>query len=480
MRAYVSLPIVFLSNLPTWQYVILGAGALAGGAALVLASRQRAFSAAVTRWLPAGVAAAMWALALYALLLRHPGGKLAAHNAYALRTFTDYYLTLPGLIAALIGFTLVAPRAFRRDPAFMATLTIFCCFFFYKIRIVTDHFWMARRFLPVILPGALMLIAAAALSTAGGGWRGARAVRPVIGLVFLSLLALHYARASGPVVRHQEYAGLIPNLERLAGSIGDNDLVVAESRDTGDDLHLFALPLAYVYARHVLVLNSARPDKPTFAAFLEWAHMRYRRVLFLGGGGTDLLSHRYGVQPLSSERFQVPEYDAPHDAYPRFVRQKEFDFGLYAFTSASPREGQWFALDVGLRDDLHVLRFHAKEVSEGRTFRWTRATSYIAVTVLHPSAREVTLWMNDGGRPSGGVPADVSVFLHNQLLGTVRAGARFTPYTLPIPPDLARRAAAFPDPVELKLVTPVWNPQRVLGGSDDRDLGVMVDRVEVR
>jgi hypothetical protein len=480
MRAYVSLPIVFLSNLPTWQYVLLGAGALAGGAALVFASRQRAFSAAVTRWLPATVAAAMWALALYALLLRHPGGKLAAHNAYALRTFTDYYLTLPGLVAALIGFTLVARRAFRHDPAFMATLTIFCCFFFYKIRIVTDHFWMARRFLPVILPGALMLIAAAALSTAGGGWRGARAVRPVIGLVFLSLLALHYARASAPVVRHHEYAGLIANIERLAGSIGDNDLVVAESRDTGDDLHLFALPLAYVYARHVLVLNSARPDKPTFAAFLEWARMHYGRVLFLGGGGTDLLSHRYGVQPLASERFQVPEYDAPHDAYPRFVRQKEFDFGLYAFTSASPREGTWFDLDVGLRDDLHVLRFHAKEVSEGRTFRWTRATSYIAVTVLQPSAREVTLWMNDGGRPPGAVPADVSVFLHNQLLGTVRAGAGFTAYTLPIPPDLARRAAAFPDPVELKLVTPVWNPQRVLGGSDDRDLGVMVDRVEVR
>ena len=70
-------------------------------------------------------------------------------------------------------------------------------------------------------------------------------------------------------------------------------------------------------------------DKAALAAFLDWARTRYRRVLFIGSGGTDLLSHRYGVRPLTSERFQVPEYDSPLDAYPRFVRQKEFDYGVY-------------------------------------------------------------------------------------------------------------------------------------------------------
>ena len=85
----------------------------------------------------------------------------------------------------------------------------------------------------------------------------------------------------------------------------------------------------------MLVLNSARPDKQAFSAFLDWARSRYRRVLFIGGGGTDLLSYRYGVQPLASERFQVPEYDAPLDAYPRFARAKEFDYGVYAFSPAA-------------------------------------------------------------------------------------------------------------------------------------------------
>jgi hypothetical protein len=88
--------------------------------------------------------------------------------------------------------------------------------------------------------------------------------------------------------------------------------------------------------------------------------------------------------------------------------------------------------------------------------------------------------MSNGGRPPSVDPADVAIYLHNQRLGTVRVGDGFAPYTLPIPPDLAARAAVFGDPVELKLVTSVWNPHKVLGTPDDRDLGVMVDRVTVR
>ena len=478
MRAYMDPLIRFLTNLPWWEYVVLGLLAAAAVAIIRFASRVPA--APVIRWTPLVVTAAVWVLALYALFLRHPAGKLAAHDAYALRMFTDFYLTLPALLAALIGFALMARRTWWRDPSLFVTVVVFSCFLFYKIRIVPDHFWMARRFLPVILPGALLFAAAAALSGARGGWNRAGAIRSLIGVVFVAMLAVHYGGASRPLLNHVEYAGIIPKLEELARTVGDDDLLVVESRNAEGDVHVLALPLAYVYARHVLVLNSPRPGKAAFAAFLEWARTRYRRVLFIGGGGTDLLSHRYGVRAIGSERFQVPEYDSPLNAYPQGVRRKEFDYGLYEFTPLQPGDSLWFDLDVGVRDDLHVLRFHAKEETEGRTFRWTRATSYVSVTTIRPSSRELTLWMNDGGRSRVAPPAEVSVFLQNQLLGSVRVATGFAPYMLPIPADLARRASEFGDPVELKLVTSTWNPHNVLGGPDDRDLGVMVDRVAVR
>jgi hypothetical protein len=41
-------------------------------------------------------------------------------------------------------------------------------------------------------------------------------------------------------------------------------------------------------------------------------------------------------------------------------------------------------------------------------------------------------------------------------------------------------AAASPDAVTLRLRTVTWRPRAVLGTPDDRELGVMVDRVEIR
>jgi hypothetical protein len=88
--------------------------------------------------------------------------------------------------------------------------------------------------------------------------------------------------------------------------------------------------------------------------------------------------------------------------------------------------------------------------------------------------------MNDGGRPLHIRPAEVRVFLADQPLGTVRVVTGFHPYYFSIPRDLAARVASSGDPVQLKLVSTTWNPSRALGTGDDRDLGVMVDRVAVR
>jgi len=70
--------------------------------------------------------------------------------------------------------------------------------------------------------------------------------------------------------------------------------------------------------------------------------------------------------------------------------------------------------------------------------------------------------------------------MNDQVLGRVTVGPDFKPYVLPIPPALAAAAAASGTPVRVKLVTNVWRPKDVLGVPDDRDLGVMVDRVDVR
>ena len=483
MRAYAHYPLDFVRHLPWWQALaLLALGALVLVAA-PLAARSAPLRDRIVRMLPLAVAATVCLAAVYALFLRHPGGRLAAHDAYALRTFANFYVTVPVVLAAAVGYALYARRLFWQDAALFLTVALFSLFLFYKIRIVPEHFWAARRFVPVILPGVLLFAVAAAIGPGGGGWR-ARTLRPVLGSIFLVLVANHYARASAPVAAHVEYAGLIPKLEQLVSHFTDRDLVIVEGRDAQSDVHVVALPLAYIYARNVLDLKPARPDKPTFAAFLEWAHTRYERVFFVGGGGTDLLSFRYGVRAIGSERFQVPEYESALNAFPRSVRRKEFEFGIYEFTkpSATPpsETPMWFDLDIGTNDDLHVLRFHAKEQTEGRSFRWTRPNSYVSVTTMTASNRELTLVLADGGRPAAAPAARVEVYLHSQPLGSVTVRGGFQRYSFAIPPDLAARATAAKDPVELRLVTTTWNPLQVLGTPDGRELGVMLDRVTIK
>jgi hypothetical protein len=458
----------------------LAAAPVAAAAILIVSRRRPHVRATIVVLTPLALTIGVTLLAVYAQFLRQPAGRLAPHDAYALRTFTGLYFSLPALLASLIGFALVARSRFWRDPALIVTVAALACFVFYKPRIVPEHFWMARRYLPVVLPGALLFVAAAVFTRDQLQWRASRLLHALIALVFIGLLAGHYSRVSAPVLAHVEYEGLIPQIERLAGTIGENDLLVVESRDSGSDVHVLATPLASIYARQVLLLHSAKPDKSTFAAFLDWAGTRYDRVLFLGGGGSDILSHRYGLQAIASDRFQVPEYAAARDRLPRGAMRKEFDYGLYRFTPPVSHAGLWFDLDVGTRDDLHVVRFHAKEQSGEITYRWTGRLSFVTVTIFDASARTVTLWMSNGGRPMAAPPADVEVSLHDQVLGTVRVVDGIHPYTFPIPAELAARASGMGDPVELRLRTSTWNPSRRIGSADDRELGVLVDRVQVR
>jgi hypothetical protein len=485
MRAYVELPRRWLGGLPL-------AGVAGGVIAVIttivllrtLSRRYKAEGrsrAGLDALVSGGYVVVLLTAAAYAWFVREAQmGSLTDYDAYALRDFTNFYLSWPALVAALIGLVIVARRDFWRDPALLLTFGGFSLFLFHKIHIVPTHFWASRRFLPVILPMALLLAATAAV----GEGRARRSspqihrLRIAVGLAVVVALGGQYAAASAPVLQHIEYAGVIPYLERLAARFGDRDLVIVESRDASD-MHVLALPLAYIYARPVLWLASPLPDKARLQAFLTDALRRYDRVFFIGGGGTDLLSREIQARPVGGDTVQVPEYDSPWNAYPERPRQKEFDYSVYELTVGRTPPGP-FVLDVGFEDDLNVLRFHAKEPAGDRTMRWTGPESFVAVVNLSGAEREVTLVMADGGRPAGADPARVEVFFGDERLGAIDVTGDFRPYVLPLPPNVASDAADRSAPVRLRLVSTVWVPQALLGGPDTRQLGVMVDRVEIR
>jgi hypothetical protein len=482
MAPYAQYPLAFTRAVGFLWLALAGLAAMIG---LQYVGRQPQ----LRRWLPVGLMLMVGALSAYAYFLRQPDGRLAIHDAASFRTFA-WYTTRGGLLLAVAGLMLAIRDRFWRDPALFLSIVLLGVFFFGRIRIVPEHFWMTRRFLAIILPVAMLSMVYAivrATDTAAAWWlarRGRsaslrdRIATGAIACVLIAPVAWQFHLAAAPVRAHVEYAGLIPRLERLSQLFEEDALVVVESRNAADT-HVLALPLAYIYARNVLVLDNPTPDKGRFREFLAWASTRYSRVYFVGGGGTDLLSRSIAVAAVATERFQVPEYESPRNAYPTGPRMKEFDFSVYRFMPARP-PGAWFSLDVGVRDDLHVVRFHAKEASEGRSFRWTRRLSYVSLVGLDADTRTLTLWLNDGGRPSTLGPAHVRVYLDDELVGETDVARGFLAYSFDIPAEIASRAAGRDEPILMRLESNVWNPRAVLGASDNRDVGVMVDRVEAR
>ncbi len=408
---------------------------------------------------------------------------LAEQDAFSLRTFANFYFTWTALGLALAGYAIVVWRSFWRAPALILMITTCAFLFFYKLRIFPEHFWLARRFIPEILPGSLIFASAAVFAPLWilqreqlrNGRRIMGVVSVVIGMLAVFALSRPYLAASQPIRRHIEYASLIPHIEQLAARFGEDDVVLVEAREASD-VHALALPLAYIYARNVLVLHSSRPDKPAFSRFLNWARQRYKGVYFIAGGGTDLLSPGIGAQIVDSERFQVSEYEkTPYDRYPRAAVLKPFDFTIYRLVESSVTTPP-HSLDIGGADDLHLIDFHPKERLGGGnlTFRWTRDSSYLLMGV-GAGSRELILRLNNG-RSRGVAPPRISIYLQGRELGSAEPTSDWRDYAFPISGALASELAQRNDPSEIRIESTIWVPSE----SDNRALGVMVDRAEIR
>jgi hypothetical protein len=88
--------------------------------------------------------------------------------------------------------------------------------------------------------------------------------------------------------------------------------------------------------------------------------------------------------------------------------------------------------------------------------------------------------MGTGGRPAQAPTAEVEVSVDGHVLGTVVPVDDVRPYAFAVPPAISAALAREESAVRLRLRVPAWKPSAVLGTPDDRELGVIVTRVEVR
>ncbi len=136
---------------------------------------------------------------------------------------------------------------------------------------------------------------------------------------------------------------------------------------------------------------------------------------------------------------------------------------------------------MGVADELAVTGFHTRERNSDVRFRWTAKRSSISLRLPADRVSTVTIWMGNGGRPAGAAPAKVAVFAGDRQIGSVLVtDANVRPFEFPLPREAVDEGAGSEGFLLIRLETPTWNPRDAIGTIDDRNLGVMVTRVELR
>jgi hypothetical protein len=220
-----------------------------------------------------GVAALLLVLGLLRPWLSGP--VYGIFNGRRVRTYDEasmirlsWFLTLPGLAFSLVGLALVALRRWRA-AAWTLVVPAMCLLpvYAYRAEISSRLLWWTRRFVPVIVPGVIVLIAialAAGLGVAAGpGWRR-WSVRVASAAAVIFLLAV-FAGQSLPLRHHQEHGGSFEAVQRIARAAGDRQGVFLWQRSGGLYNPAYAFGGAvWLQQGQVSALLPARPD-PAYA-----------------------------------------------------------------------------------------------------------------------------------------------------------------------------------------------------------------------
>ena len=390
------------------------------------------------------------------------GGRLDETAAWL-----SWYVSWPLLLVGAAALAwLIAGRAARDPGATLVAVLLLVVGLQYLWNPLEPsvHVWAMRRFVPVVLPLLMLVVAmgvAACLDRVASmfrGWAAAAAGVLLVALVARPTLVL----AGEPIWR-----GAIEQVDSLASTFPPGAVVVASPALAGTHL---STSLAYLHGIDTVLLQHPEPTAPLVEqAIAGWlASGRPVFLAFADGDPLRLPAPSLSLSEPRSASVELPMLEVTRDRAPRGVFRPRIALRIWRMTRRDVP-----AVDIGNPPDdtfLFAMRgFYGPErdARADGTFRWTGAEASLAV----PAGADVTLTLA-GARPEGVPPAQVSVLVDG------RTGADSRTLTN----DLEEIVVSVPPgsrPAVLTIRSSVFNPRALgLQPPDGRDLGVQLYRVD--
>jgi hypothetical protein len=398
--------------------------------------------------------------------------RLAAHDAQSLLRYS-WFVSAPVLLLAAIGLVLFVRRAGRADVLALAVLLIFSGFYFYKIRVFNDYFFAMRRYVPVTLPFTFLL-AALTLVTAARSSRMWRTAAIGAGLVSFGASVANTV----PILSHVDWKGSVKFVSDVARRFGPKDVVLFEQPKS---IHLLSLPLWGLYGANALEFRRFNPEPSKLRHLIAAWRPVYRNIYLVTSFRTDVCG--LFLERAQTFRFASEEFEWTYDRVPRKPEARIVEFFLSRVVEPqSLRVSTEPIVDIGGAGDPQTSGFFESEATGEQTYRWTggcldergNATGTIYLPAATSGAR-VTIRATAHLRPASAKPAHVIAYFNDVPVGEFTADGSWRDFSVTLPTPLPEGARI------LRLEVPAWRPSNTDPlATDTRDLGIMVDRVEVQ
>jgi hypothetical protein len=395
-----------------------------------------------------------------------------------------WYLSPLGIILAYLG-SLITLGRLMRDKAtkllpFALMLGIFAVFYLYKSRAFPDNYWVIRRYVEIVIPGFLLLasLSLVSLLKASGIYRNRIWKTTVVVLCVgaLSFVTFWPLKGSYALLREREWNGTFPQLENLAGTNQDADILLLERGQFQD---FFSSPLKFIFHKTVYPLANDTPNIQAFERLMEeWMRQGKKVNLLAGEERTTLTSPKYEFIPKEPFRFQTRVVESSYEHLPQFMEDLRLTVQLYEVRQRrEPADSTSIGLNLGYHFGFKAAGFYNMELSNDyEPFRWCGGQSSIELPGLEGKDDAVLALRLRRDVPENLAAVPIQIFLNDQLVGKPKLSPKFEVVTFPISSALLKNSARN----QIRFSAGTYTPAQLGLSNDVRELGFMIHSLKLQ